>query len=183
MLLPHLVTFPRSGSHYFAKIIYEKTMFNIQRSHSINISFNNNNKKTKTIVTIARDPKDSITSLIALDKMQGFQMPDSKINEVITYYIMFYSFLYEHADYVIDFKDLLLFPNNVVEKTLDLLKIDEQSYLKFPDHIDYDTKGLAKKSSKSFSIYKNIDLDKFDMELCYFYYNKLLSKAIKFEKA
>jgi hypothetical protein len=182
MLLPHLVTFPRSGSHYFAKLVHEKTMFNIQRSHSINISFNNDNKKTKKIVTIARDPKDTLTSLIALEKMQGFNMTNSKINELITYYIMFYSFLYEHADYIIDFKDLIESPDKVVGKTLDLLKIDNKSHLKFPDNTNYDTKGLAKKSSKSLSVYKTIDLDEFSMELCYFYYNKLLSKAIKFDE-
>jgi len=93
MLLPHLITFPRSGSHYFAKLVKEKTMFNIQRSHSVNTSFDNNNKKIKNIITIARDPKDSITSLIALGVTQGFSMTDSKINEIITQYILLYNFL------------------------------------------------------------------------------------------
>jgi hypothetical protein len=180
MLLPHLVTFPRSGSHYFAKLVHEKTMFNIQRSHSINISFDKDNKKIKTIVTIARDPKDTITSLVALQKFQGIDTPDSKINEIITQYSMFYNFLFQEADYVIDFKDLVSIPNMVIEKTLKLIQIDQTSYIKFPDETDYNAKGLAKGSSKTISGYKEIDLNNFNMELCYLYYSKLLSKAIKF---
>jgi len=180
MLLPHLVTFPRSGSHYFAKLVYEKTMFNIQRSHSINISFDRNNKKTKKIVTIARDPKDSITSLIALEKSFVPHMPDSKINEMITNYIMFYSFLLQEADYIIDFKELISSPDKVIDKALDFLQIDSTSYLNFPDTTDYNAKGLARKSSKSIPMYENINLDSFDMGLSYLYYEKLLSKSTKF---
>jgi len=178
MLLPHLITFPRSGSHYFAKLVKEKTMFNIQRSHSVNTSFDNNNKKTKNIITIARDPKDSITSLIALGVAQGFSMTDSKIDEIITQYILLYNFLIQEADYVIDFNDLVLYPDTVIEKILDLIQIDTKSYLKFPDLTDYDTKGLARVSSKSIPFYNDITINSFDMGPCYFYYNKLLSRAI-----
>lgn len=180
ILLPHLVTFPRSGSHYLAKLIHEKTMFNIQRSHSINISFDNNNQKIKTIVTVARDPKDTITSLVALQRAQGTDTPDSKINEIITQYVMFYNFLFQEADYVIDFKDLISIPNAVLEKTLGLLQINQTSYTEFPDETDYDAKGLAKGSSKIITGYKDISLDNFNMDLAYLYYNKLLSRAIKF---
>lgn len=180
-LLPHLITYPRSGSHYFAKLVHEKTMFNIQRSHSVNISFDNNNNKTKQIVTIARDPKDSITSLIALEIGQGFGMTDSRINEIITHYILFYNFLFQEADYVIDFNDLISSPDLVTEKMLNLLNIDETSHIKFPDNTDYDTKGLAKKSSKHIPAYESIDLNSFNMDLSYLYYNKLLSRAIDFK--
>lgn len=179
MLLPHLVTFPRTGSHYFARLVYEKTMFNIQRSHSINISFDKDNKKIKTIVTIARDPKDTITSLVALQRVQGLDTPDSKINEIITQYIMFCNFLFNEADYVIDFNDLVTHPDIVIDKTLDFLQIDETSHIKFPDKTDYDAKGLAKGSSKIIPGYAEINLDNFNMDLCYLYYNKLLSKSIR----
>jgi hypothetical protein len=182
MLLPHLITFPRSGSHYFAKLVHEKTMFNIQRSHSVNISFDSNNNKTKKIITIARDPKDTITSLIALQKIQGMEMPDSKINELITYYIMFYNFLFQEADYVLDFKDLVSIPDTVIGVALGLLGIDEESYINFPDDTDYDAKGLAKGSSKIIPSYNAIKLDSFNMDLAYLYYNKLLSRSIKFNE-
>jgi hypothetical protein len=178
MLPPHLITFPRSGSHYFAKLVKEKTMFNIQRSHSVNTSFDNNNKKTKNIITIARDPKDSIISLIALGVAQGFNMTDSKINEIMTQYILLYNFLIQEADYVIDFNDLVLYPDTVIEKILDLIQIDTKSYLKFPDLTDYDAKGLARESSKSIPSYNDITINSFNMGPCYFYYNKLLSRAI-----
>lgn len=180
ILLPHLVTFPRSGSHYLAKLIHEKTMFNIQRSHSINISFDKNNEKIKTIVTIARDPKDTIISLVALQRALGVDTPDSKINEIITQYIMFYNFLFQEADHVIDFKDLISIPDRVLEKTLELLQINQTSYIEFPDETNYNAKGLAKGSSKIIEEYKDISLDNFNMDLAYLYYNQLLSKAIKF---
>lgn len=183
MMLPHLITYPRSGSHYFAKLVFEKTMFNIQRSHTVNISFDGNNNKRKTIITIARDPKDSITSLIALEMGQGFKMTDSRINEIITNYILLYSFLFLEADHIIDFQDLTSYPDIVIDKTLSLIGIDETSHIKFPDNTNYDADELAKKSSKSLSVYKDINLNNFSMDLCYFYYNKLLSRAIKFNMA
>lgn len=179
-MLPHLVTYTRSGSHYFADLIKEKTMFNIKRSHTINISFDNNNNKTKKIITIARDPKDTITSLIALMIGQGFNMPDSKINEVITQYVLFYNFLFQEADYVIDFRDLISFPDKVTEKALEFLEIDQKSHIEFPDDTNYNTIGLAKKSSKELPTYNSINLNNFSMSLAYLYYNKLLSRAIKF---
>lgn len=178
--LPHLITFPRSGSHFFAKLIKEKTMFNLQRSHTVNIAFDNNNNKTKTIVTIVRDPKDTITSLIALESGNGYDITNDRINDIITQYILFYSFLFQESDYVIDFKDLTTYPDTVVNKMLELLEIDKESYIKYPDDVCYDAQGLAKKSSKSIPIYNSINLDDFNISLCYLYYNKLLSKAIKF---
>ena len=180
MLLPHLVTFPRTGSHYFAKLVHEKTMFNIQRSHSINISFDKDNKKIRTIVTIARDPKDTISSLVALQRVQGLDTPNSKINEIITNYIMFCNFLFQEADYVIDFNELVKHPDGVTDKALDFLQIDKTSYTKFPDKTDYDAKGLAKGSSKTIPGYAEINLNNFNMDLCYFHYSKLLSRATKF---
>lgn len=155
-------------------------MFNLQRSHTINISFDDNNNKTKTIITIARDPKDTITSLIALENGNGYNITNDRINDIITQYILFYNFLFQEADYVIDFKDLTAYPDTVINKMLELLEIDEEFYLKHPDDTCYDAPGLAKKSSKSIPIYNSINLDNFNISLCYLYYNKLLSKAIKF---
>lgn len=155
-------------------------MFNIQRSHSLNISFDKDNKKIKKILTIARDPKETITSLVALQRAEGLDTPNSKINEIVTQYIMFYNFLFQEADYVIDFKDLTLVPDLVMKKILPLLQIDSESYKKFPDYTDYDAQGLAKKSSKILRGYKDINLNNFNMDLAYLYYNKLLSKTIKF---
>lgn len=179
--LPHLVTFPRSGSHFFAKLIYKKTKFNLQRSHTVNIAFGYDNSKIKKIVTIIRDPKDTITSLIALENGLGYYIKNDRINEIITEYILFYNFLLQEADYVIDFKDLITYPDIVVDKMLELLEIDEKTYLKYPDDTYYDAVGLAKESSKSIPGYEDVDLDSFNLNLCYLYYEKLLSKAIKFD--
>jgi hypothetical protein len=176
---PHLVTFPRSGSHYFDRLIYEKAKFHIERSHIVNHLFDKNNNKTRRIITIARDPKESIHSLLALHKFLSNQ--DRQINETLTEYILLYSFLYENADYVIDFKDLVEYPDLVTEKILDLLEINEENSGIFVTNIDYNRKN-GTESSKMLSSYGNISLDQFNIDLCYFHYHRLLEKKINIEK-
>lgn len=174
-MTPHLLTYPRSGSHYFDKLIYEKAKFHIERSHVINHLFDKNNKKIKKIVTIARDPKESISSWIALNK---FLSSDYRgINEMVTDYIFLYNFLYENADYVIDYKDLVGYPDAVTEKILALLGINDKNSSQFVTDIDYDSKTYIK-SSTVVPGYKDIELDSFNIDLCYFYYHRLLEKKI-----
>jgi hypothetical protein len=172
---PHLLTYPRSGSHYFDKLLYQKANFHIERSHVINHLFDKDNKKIKRIITIARDPKESISSWIGLNK---FLSSDYRgVNEMITDYIFLYNFLYENADYVIDYNDLVEYPNSVTEKILELLEINDKNSSQFVTEIDYDSKTYIK-SSKSVPGYNDIDLDGFNVELCYFYYQRLLQKKI-----
>lgn len=174
-LPPHLITYPRSGSHFFDKLVYEKTKLHIPRSHTVNWLLDKNNKKIKRIITIARDPRDSVHSWISLHQL--FTPNDQKINEMITEYILLYDFLYEKADYVIDFNDLVEYPDLVTERLLDLLGIDKENSHIFNTNIDYDSKTY-KESSKSLVDYKTTDLDEFNIGLCYYYYNRLLEKKI-----
>lgn len=173
---PHLLTYPRSGSHYLDRLIYKNAKFHIQRSHTVNWLFDKNNKKAKTIVTIARDPKESIISYIALEKHVSPLSPP-RINEMITEYILLYNFLCEHADYVIDYEDLIKHPDSITKKLLEILKISEKDADRFATNIDYDSKNYVQ-SSKDLPGYESINLDEFSLELCYFYYNKLLEKKI-----
>lgn len=173
---PHLLTYPRSGSHYLDKLIYKKAKFHIERSHAVNHSFDKDNKKTKRIITIARDPKESIISYIALEKHIS---PSShpRTNEMITEYILLYNFLCEHADYVIDYQDLIDQPEKISEKLLETLEINEENSYRFLTNIDYDSKNYVQ-SSKDLAFYKNINLDNVNLSLCYYYYNKLLEKRL-----
>jgi hypothetical protein len=173
---PHLLTYPRSGSHYFDKIIYEKAKFHIERSHTVNWLFDKNNKKAKTIITIARDPRESIISYIALERHIS-PLSTPRINEMITEYILLYNFLCENADYVIDYEDLIKHPDLITEKLLEILKISEKDADRFATNINYDSKNYVQ-SSKDLLGYENISLDEFSLDLCYFYYNKLLEKKI-----
>jgi hypothetical protein len=175
--LPHLVTFPRSGSHYFQDIIYKDTKINIEMSHSVTSIFDKDNNKQKTLITIVRDPVDSISSYLALQEVKYGPTNLPRLEQTLTEYVLMYSFLYDHADYVIDFKDLVESPDHVAKTVLKLLNINKKDYHLFTRsynirHSDY------VESSKTLAGYKKLMLEEFNIELCYFYYNRLLSKKI-----
>lgn len=178
-IAPHLVTYPRSGSHYFDRLIYKEAKFHIERSHIVHNLLDKDNNKKRTIVTIVRDPKDSISSYVALEKYLSHCDPP-RINQMITEYVLLYSFLYENADYVVDFEDLVQHPDAVTKKILNLLDINEENSYQFVTDIDYNSKNFVE-SSKELKVYEDVDLDNFNLELCYFYYNKLLGKKTMFE--
>jgi hypothetical protein len=177
--IPHLLTFPRSASHYFDRLMYKRINFHIERSHTVNHLFDKDNKKTRNIITIARDPKESILSLIALEKSI---IPNSnRVNEIVSEYILLYSFLYDNADYVIKYQDLVQYPEIVIENVLDFLNINEENYINYVTNINYDSKRFVE-SSKTLPDYENIDLSNSNIDLCYFYYNKLLSRVVELTK-
>jgi hypothetical protein len=88
-----------------------------------------------------------------------------------------HNFLYEYADHVIDFNDLVSSPDAVTKKILSLLEINAEDYIYFATSpIEYSENYLA--SSKILSSYDKNLLDKFDFDSCYFYYNRILEKKI-----
>jgi len=174
-LPPHLLTFPRSASHYFDRLVYKKINFHIERSHTVNNLFDKDNNKIRRIVTIVRDPIESISSLVALEKY--LVANSNRTNEIVSEYILLYSFLYENADYVIEYQDLIKYPDLVTDKVLELLEINKDNYSDFITSINYDSKNFVE-SSKNLSTYKEINLDEHNIGLCYFYYNRILEKKI-----
>jgi c-di-GMP-related signal transduction protein len=175
-IIPHLLTYPRSGSHYFDDILYKEAKIHFTKSHYLDELFDKNNNKQRAIITIARDPIDSISSYLAifpLDVMGQEFLPAEKITE----YVLMYSFLCENSDYVIDFNDLIKYPESVIKKVLDLLNISEKEYSIFDRNIIPKHKRFIP-SSKSLSHYNKNILDDFDIDLCYFYYHKLLEKKV-----
>jgi hypothetical protein len=177
-VVPHLLTYPRSGMHFFDDNLYEIEKIHFTQSHFLEQLFDKNKNKQRIIITIARDPINSITSYLA---QLGYNYPnDNKnilIREKITEYVLMYAFLCEHADYVIDFNDLIKYPKFVIKKILELLKIDKNKYIYFNSEIVPRNKHFLE-SSKSSPNYKEDILDDFDLDLCYYYYNKLLEKKI-----
>jgi hypothetical protein len=178
-VVPHLLTYPRSGSHYFDDMLYEKEKIHFTNSHYIEKIFDKNNNKIRPIVTIARDPIDSISSYLALYNGYGLHPEGHQfiILEKITEYTLMYSFLCEHADCIVDFNDLIKYPQPVIEKTLKLLNIDQNKYGAFNTDIIPKYEAFVP-SSKSLVKYSINILDNFDLELCYYYYYKLLKKKI-----
>lgn len=175
-MLPHLCTYPRSGSHYFDDLLYEELNIHFNKSHYVDQLFDKDNNKIRTIVTIVRDPIDSISSYLALINLQD-PMRDFIVFEKITEYVLLYSFLYEHADYVIDFNDLVKSPDSVIKKIITLIDINENDYDRFHREFDPKFKGFVP-SSKSLPEYNKNVLDGYNVDLCYFYYYKLLEKKI-----
>lgn len=183
--LPYLVTFPRSGSHYFDELIYKEAGIRIEKSHSIDELFDENNQKKKIIITIVRDPKDSIISYRANEQRANEQKyskdeqtrQNIRTHQVVSEYILLHNFLYEHADYIIDFNDLVKYPEPVTKKILNLLEINAEDYVFFDTYpIEYSEDYLA--SSKNLPSYDKNLLSMFDFDSCYFYYNRILEKKI-----
>jgi hypothetical protein len=178
---PYLVTFPRSGSHYFDEIIYKEIGIHIEKSHSVSELFDENNQKKRKIITIVRNPIDTLLSYRASELRMSNPPSEStqkaRTREAISEYILLNNFLYEHADYTIDFNDLVTCPDSVAKRIISLLEIDEEDY-KFFDRDNYWYEEEYLPSSKVLPSYSKNLLDGFDLGLCNFYYNKVLEKKI-----
>lgn len=177
MLKPHLLTYPRCGSHYLDDLIYKEVKVSIEKSHSVTRCFDKNNNKQRTIVTIVRDPVETLYSYIALAESRSPHAATVGVDQVLTEYILLHSFLYEHADYVIDFKDLIEHPDAVTKKIVELLGINEETSSLF--HRNPIVKHSSYlESSKNLPGYKRHDLERYNIDLCYFHYNRLLERKI-----
>jgi hypothetical protein len=178
--LPYLLTFPRSGSHYFDEIIYKEIGIHIEKSHSVSELFDENNQKKRKIITIVRNPIDTLVSYRA-SELRKYIPPESaqktRTREAISEYILLNNFLYQYADYVIDFNDLVAYPDSMAKKIISLLEINEEDY-KFFDRGNYWYEKEYLPSSKVLPSYSKNLLDGFDLGLCNFYYNKVLEKKI-----
>ena len=174
-----MLTYPRSGMYFFDDTLWEEEGIHFTKSHYLDELFDKNNNKRRKIITIARDPLDSIASYVSLchgDKMKN-SGHEFVIKEKITEYVLMYSFLCENADYVIDFNDLIQHPKSVIKKILDLLDIDKNTYMYFNQAFIEKYKDYIP-SSRSSEKYDRNALDIYDLDLCYYYYHKLLDKKI-----
>ena len=178
-VVPHLLTYPRSGSHYFDDILYEKEKIHFTKSHYLDQLFDKDGNKRRKIITIARDPIDSISSYLALNehRLNSEDEIVFAVKEKIAEYVFMYYFLYDNADHVVDFNDLTTYPKPVIKRILDLLNIDKNTYEWF-DESDIEKYKGFRPSSKSLSSYDRSMLDDFDLSLCYYYYYKLLENKI-----
>jgi hypothetical protein len=177
-IIPHLLTYNRSGMHFFDDNLYEIEKIHFTNSHLIEQLFDKNNNKQRIIITIARDPIGSIPSYLA--HLGNYYLNDNLdflIREKITEYVLMHAFLCEHADYVIDFNDLIEHPKTVIKKLLELLNIDKNEYHHFNRDVVHRNEHYIP-SSKTLPHYKEDILDGFDLDLCYYYYHKLLEKKI-----
>jgi hypothetical protein len=179
---PHLLTYYRSGSHFFEGALYEKIGYRINRSHAIADVVDENKIKIKKIITIIRDPRDTLRSTLSLQAQRGIPITHHWTNFEVSNYAMTYDFLFNYADHVIDFNDLINHTDVVIDKTLKFLNIETKHDANFS--IEEYNKLVSPKytpSSKDILGYNDIDLEPFNLGLCYYEYNRLLERKISVE--
>ena len=168
MNTPKIIAYPRSGTHYLQNLVLTYSSKNIEFSHYpvFDDTF---------VITIARDPFDSIKSTMAMKK---HYFPNKPLDDdYIKYYIDTYTFLNKYANLVINYEDLISFPKEITKNVCDILgfKKNTMEYEPMEDSKEYEY--LV--SSKTVKEYEEEYFNKQDIEKCYQHYLELLSKSIK----
>jgi hypothetical protein len=161
-----IITYPRSGTHYLQNLILTYSSQEIIFSHyQVN--------EDSFIITIARDPFDSIQSLVAMRK---YYNPDTYTQaDYLDYYVDLYKYLDQNANLVIDYNDLVNFPEETAKMVCNLIGF-EKTPSKYK--MDGDNKEIGYLvSSKTVKEYNEEYFKIEDMTKCYNEYHKLLSKA------
>lgn len=165
---PKIITYPRSGTHYLQNLILAYSSKEIAFSH-YPVTENS------FIITIARDPFDSIQSHVAMSK--HYNPKTYTKNDYIEYYVGLYKYLYLNANLIIDYNDLIDLPEETTKMICDLL-----GFKKNPSDykVSVDKKSIEYLvSSKTVKEYNEEYFKIEDMTNCYDEYRKLLSKADK----
>ena len=163
-----IITYPRSGTHYLQNLILTYSSKYIEASHYE--VFDNS-----FIITVVRDPFDSIQSTIAMKK---YYFPDTYLdNDYIKYYIDMCNFLKNHSSIVIDYNDLISFPEEITKNVCDLLGFKKMpmKHEMMKDSKEYEY--LV--SSKTVKEYNEEHFNNDQIKECYPVYLDLLSKSIK----
>lgn len=161
-----IVTYPRSGANYLYHLILNHTSISIPYLHKVD------NAKG-TIITIVRDPFESIHSHVTMRKHYH---PDEGYNKTYNeQYIDLYNFLYDNANIVIDYKDLIESPKLVLEKVCNILEFKELPNNIPPEEDNEERSYLV--SSKTSTKYKEKHFNMEDIQDCYEPYRRLLSKS------
>jgi len=163
---PKIITYPRSGTHYLQNLILAYSSQEIKFSHYpvAEDSF---------IITIARDPFDSIHSLVAMKK--HYNPKTYTEGDYKEYYVGLYKYLYKNADLVIDYNNLINFPEETAKMVCDLVGFKKNKS-------NYKTSANKKSieylvSSKTVKEYNEQYFKIEEIDDCYDEYHKLLSKA------
>lgn len=117
-----ILTFPRSGTNYLAHLIYQKlrdpddmdTPILIPQSHDIP------DAKGKKVIAIVRDPHETMKSLVTLVRsfpdQERFKRPDGDVYKFpAEQYMEYYAYIAKNSDLIIDYRDLVARPNDVLE--------------------------------------------------------------------
>lgn len=183
-----LITYPRSGQHFLKYALTEATNIDVVCKHPNTIDLQDNFlfPEGTNFVSIARNPKDSIASIVALElSSQGISYVDSShLDARISYYEKSYGFLVSYIDTFINYQDL-----SNIEVLVD--KICQ----KFGGSITGSLEGIQERyetnhletepawkiiSSKNEEVYSKIitALDSRNLDRCQELYNQALERTI-----
>jgi hypothetical protein len=163
---PKIVAYPRSGTHYLQNLIFAHSSQKITFSHYAV-------HEDSFIITIVRDPFDSIQSFVAMRKHYNPEI--YKETDYLDYYVGLYKYLDLNAKIVIDYNDLINFPEETTKMICSLISFEKNisDYDVLDDNKDMEYLVSSKKVKEYNEEYFKIE----DMTNCYNEYYKLLSKA------
>ena len=165
---PKIITYPRSGKHYLESLILRYSSREIESTHKAS-------HDDSFIITVARDPFDSIQSNIAMKK---YYNPETYADhDYIDYYIELYKFLNNNASLVIDYNDLISYPEEITKMVCDLISYEKRpsNYQMYGDNKDYEYLVSSKTVKEYEEEYFKIE----NITKCYDEYRSLLSKATR----
>ena len=195
----HLITYPRCGSVYLYQLLSYTLQRQLYKTHFYNTIKNDFSKdkeyydnaetesfkKEHYVITVLRNPVDSISSLTAMEHFysedKGNDL-DFNIKQNIEYYILFFKTIPKFADLLLNFEDIEKYKDKIIEhisnKTNNMIKNNNFE----PDIADFKEKKFLK-SSKTYDQYERIKEKVSDSNLfeCYEIYNNLIQKCKKFK--
>lgn len=195
----HLITYPRCGSTYlfelfresFQKKIYKKHFYTTRKmdlENSKNEDYYNDIgsesfKKNNYVITVLRNPVDAISSLCAMENFYNKNADtDLNIKQYTEYYSYCFKDILKIADLIINFNDIDIHKNNILEYVSNNTdnKIVNKNYI--PEISDV----LKDKFLKSSKINKNYEyirekVNSSDLTACFNIYNKLIVECKNFK--
>lgn len=187
-----LLTYPRCGSHFFHYCLSKSTNGTISKTHTIyrlsdkSVSYfgeNIFNEFDGEIITIARDPFDSITSLMSVRQVKNPEAADD-FTECVRYYEESYKFLNSINITWINYNDLKqvnLLTKAISNKFGLSWKPLEDPELKYEEYGTQNIESWKFDSSKTRNTYEGIAdrLKQEDLSKCYELYDISVSKCIE----
>jgi hypothetical protein len=164
-----IVTIPRTGSHYLQERLLQHTGVLIHKYHK--------SQPTK-IITIARDPKQTIASDLSMASFFRGKYSDEDVIATIEAVHELYKYV-SQADIIIDYDDLINFPYETTKALADAIGATMKTDAYKTKILD-DPKNGHVISSKTLSGYQKILklLDSYDISGLYDIYHKMVAKAI-----
>lgn len=169
-----LCTFPRSGSHFLFDSIFKKFGKSVPKNHwkVYGDDF--------YVISMIRDPKDTICSLIAMRPNEDDL--DKKIDQALSRYILFYEYISERADLVFDFDEVISNTEKILETLNNNINIEDIiEYKDYRFSYDKSVHNFGKiESSKQQDKYERIKgmVERMDLSRAYELYHSIKNSLI-----